>query len=632
MQHFTSAHRACKRPLILLAALLASCAVALASPRSEAWNLRRSNPTEAASQLESITRNDPSDAKAFWFLTLIYKDLNRDDEALRALDGARRADPGSSFATADSISKTERSLRRGSGGSSSTSASDAGSPSVPSSGGTRTQGTAGLNQQEIAQALQTTGVYVSPGMASQADAGALAQAVQNQPDGAKVIVLDALPRGASIGRGARSLHDAFNMGKGLLVLATGSPREVAAYGGSRVSSQAELNAIVQANVGTFNAQGYTQGIIGILNQHAEQEGSSSKGANTFLFLLVGVPAGAGYLLWKRAKKGRADREAQLREETRELANKLAPAYEKLDSEFEFAIVAQTDPAKQKELRQARAQAGEAFSSAMKQLNNATEANSLTQARSSLLYARDSIENANAVLEGKPAPHIASNSPQLSSGGSGGQMAQPPGFGQDFDVAPLGTSYPGARPGYALDFFTSQPTAIADMVPVEINVNGQKQRVWASRDSAQRALSGQPQVASVQQGGQMVPWYNAPQQYNPWNNFGSNLVQMIAMNAVINSIFQPSQYHVYSGPDYYGYNGSYYGGGYGGYSGGYDSGYNAGYSSGASENYNAAPDNGGAGVASLDLFGNNASSSSANDNSSSSLDMFGGGSSGGSDSS
>ncbi len=614
MQQLTSTRRTSKRAFIAVAAVLASCAIALASPRSDAWKLRRSDPAQAARQLEAVVASDPNDAKAYWFLTLIYHDMNRDADAMTALQGARRADPGQSFAPADSITKIERSLQRG---SSSTSTSNANSPAIASGAGTQTQGSGGLNQQDIAQALQTTGVYVSPGMSGQADANALAQAVQNHPNGAKVIVLDALPRGASIGRGARSLHDAFNMGKGLLVLATGSPREVAAYGGSRVSSPSELNAIVKANVGTFNAQGYTQGIIGILNQHAAEEGSSKRGSSAFLLVLIGVPAGVGYLLWKRAKQGRVDREAQLREETRDLANKLAPAYEKLDSEFEFALVAQTDPAKQKELREARAQAGEAFSNAMKQLNGATDANSLAQARSSLLYARDSIENANAVLEGKPAPHIASNSPVLASGG---QMTQPPAFGQDFDVAPLGTSYPGARQGYALDFFTSQPTAIADMVPVEINVNGQKQRVWASRDSAQRALAGQPQVASVQYGGQMVPWYNAPQQYNPWSDFGTNMVQMIAMNAVLNSIFQPSPYNIYRGPDYYGYNGSYYGGGYGG--GGYDAGYNSGYNNATA---NAQPDNGGAGVASLDLFGNNTSNSNAgsHDNSGS-LDMFGGG--------
>lgn len=411
---------------------------------------------------------------------------------------------------------------------------------------------------------------------------------------------------------AKTLHESFNVSKGLLVLAVGSTRRIATYGGNLVKSRSELDAIEKANVGTFNAQGYTAGITGILNQHAAEEASTSQGANTFLFLLVGVPAGAGFLLWKRAKKGRAEREEQLRTETRDIANKLAPAYEKLDSEFEFAIVAQTDAAKQKQLREARGQAGEAFSNAMKQLNNATDAASLAQARSSLLYARDSIENANAVLEGRPAPNIASNS-QLANAG-GGQMMQGGGYDQDFDVAPLGTSYPGARPGYALDFFTSEPTPIVDMVPVEINVNGQRQRVWASRDSAQRALSGQPQVATVDYGGQMVPWYNAPQQYNPWSGFGTSVVQMVAMNAVLNSVFHSGHdvhhYHHYNGPDYSG----------GGYSGGYGGG---GYDSGGTNNAPVAQDDGNG--TSLDLFGSGSTTATSYDNSnSSSLDLFGGG--------
>ena len=611
MQRFITS-RPSARPLILLGALLASCAIAFASPRSDAWKLRRTNPAEAARQLEAVVANDPRDAKAYWFLALLYNDQNRGAEGLAALENARRADPALSFAEANSIANVERALRRDAARSGGTSTSNSNSPAIPYGGGTRTQGAGMGNQQEIAQALQTTGVYVSPGMASQADANALTQAVRQHP-GSKVIVLDSPPDERPLNVVAKALHTNLNMGSGLLVMATGSPRLIETYGGGLVKSRAQLDAIEKANVATFNAQGYTQGIIGILNQHAAEESSTSRGANTFLLFLIGVPAGAGFLLWKRAQKGRAERQEQLRVETRDIANELAPAYEKLDSEFEFAIVAQTDPAKQKQLREARAQAGEAFSNAMKQLNGATDAASLAQARSSLLYARDSIENANAVLEGRPAPNVASNS-QLVGAPSGGQMMQSGmsggGYDQDFDVAPLGTSYPGARPGYALDFFTSEPTPIVDMVPVEINVNGQRQRVWASRDSAQRALSGQPQVATVNYGGQMVPWYNAPQQYNPWSGFGTSVVQMVAMNAVLNSVFHSGHdvhhYHHYNGPDYSG-------GGYGG--GGYDAG-----------GYNApvAQDDGG--VTSLDLFGGGSGNSGAvyDNSNSSSLDLFGGG--------
>ena len=362
MQRFITS-RPSARPLILLGALLASCAIALASPRSDAWKLRRTDPAAAISQLQAVVSSDPNDAKAYWFLALLYNDQNRGAEGLAALESARRADPSLSFAEANSIAKVERALRRDAARSGGTSTSNSGSPAIPSGGGTRTQGAGMGNQQEIAQALQTTGVYVSPGMASQADANALAEAVRQHP-GSKVIVLDSPPGGARLDRVAKALHTNLNMGSGLLVMATGSPRQVETYGGGLVKSRAQLDAIEKANVATFNAQGYTQGIIGILNQHAAEEASTSRGANTFLLLLIGVPAGAGFLLWKRAQKGRAERQEQLRVETRDLANKLAPAYEKLDSEFEFALVAQTDPAKQKQLREARAQAGEAFSNAM----------------------------------------------------------------------------------------------------------------------------------------------------------------------------------------------------------------------------------------------------------------------------
>jgi hypothetical protein len=351
-------------------------------------------------------------------------------------------------------------------------------------------------------------------------------------------------------------------------------------------------------------------------------------------------------LWKRAKKGKEEKLAQLQKESRAISNELAPQYEKLDSDFEFAIVGEADAEKQNTLREARAHAGESFSRAMKQLNTANDLPTFVAARSQLLYARDTFANARAVLEGKPLPQAAmAGAGALTQGGGGnyggaGSMLPPamqtggmqtgnfnPNAG---DLGPMGAGYPGAQPGYALDFFTSQPTPIAEMVPVELEVNGQRQRVWASRDSAQRALSGQPQVATVQYQGQQVPWYNAPQYYNPWNDFGSTMLQMMAVNMMMDSMFRPHHsfyhYHHYD-TGYYGHD--YHGGpsGYGGHSG-HDSGnYGGGY-----DNTTAQVDNGGAGVANLDLFGNDASSygnSGGYDNSGGgSLDLFGGGGGGG----
>jgi cbb3-type cytochrome oxidase subunit 3 len=595
-----------RRAAALLAALCLSVSVAWASPRSDAWKLRATNPTEAARQLEDVVRADPSDAKAHWFLAMIYEDLGRDADGLRALQSARAADPSLGFASsADSVSKLEAALSRGAGGGTST--SNPSSAPVPRSGQTQTRGSGGFDraeQQQMLGALERQGVYVSPGMASQADARAIEAETRSHPHGAKVLVLDSLPGNAgNIGRFAAQVHKWLKMDDGLLVVATGSPRNVAAYGGFLVNDQPELQKIVQANAAKFTTQGYTQGIIGILNEHEAQEASANRSANTGLLFLIGVPTAGGVWFYRRSKKAKAEREAKAREEASQIANELAPQYEKLDSDFEYAIIAQSDPAKQRELREARAQAGEAFSRSMKQLNAAQDFHSVFSARTSLLQARDQFAHSRAVLEGKPIP-----APAMAGVGGGGDFGGgafsgfgndggtgsmlPPGMGRqqanDYEIAPIGADYPGARPGYALDFFTSEPVPIDQMVPVDIDVNGQRKRVWASRDSAQRALSGQPQVATVDYNGQRVPWYGAPERYNPWSDFGSNMLQMMAINMMLNSMFQPHYSVIHHHHDH--------GGGYGG---GYDN--SGGYSGGGSNGTDGwANDNSGAGATSLDF--------------------------------
>ena len=235
---------------------------------------------------------------------------------------------------------------------------------------------------------------------------------------------------------------------------------------------------------------------------------------------------------------------------------------------------------------------------MKQFNNAQNFQELLGARASLMRARDAHDRSRAILEGRPLPEPQANQ-QISSSGPGSmlppamQNSNAPGANEPFEIGPLGQGYQGARPGYGLDFFTSEPVPLDQMVPVDIDVDGQKRRVWASHDSAQRALSGQAQVATVQSQGQNVPWYQAPQQYNPWHDFGSTMLTMMAMNMMMNTMFSP-----------FGYGGMGYGGGFdhhGGYGGGYGGGYDNGGAMDSGGWVNTDNDSN-SGVADLDLFG------------------------------
>ena len=436
-------------------------------------------------------------------------------------------------------------------------------------------------QKEILQALQNDGVYVAPGMRNQADPNALAKSARQYD--AKILVLDTLPGSASIGKVAANFHTALNMGDGLMIVAVGGARpQVAANGGNRVSSAQDLGNIVKSQAAVFRAQSYTEGIKAVLQAHQKAEKSAGTSSGVGLLFLIGVPSAAGVWYFRRKKSQDAARELRLRDETRTLSNELAPQYEKLDSDFEYAIIAAT-PEKQRELREARNDAGKAFSDAMKKFNDAQSFQELLGARASLMRARDAHDRSRAILEGKPLPEPRANN--YDAGGGAGSMLPPAmrqNSGEPFEIGPLGQGYQGARPGYGLDFFTSEPVPLDQMVPVDLDVDGQKRRVWASHDSAQRALSGQAQVAMVQSQGQNVPWYQAQQQYNPWHDFGSTMLTMMAMNMMMNTMFSP-----------FGYGGG-YGGGIG-YGGGYDNG-------GAVDNGGWVNDDSNSGVADLDLFG------------------------------
>ena len=73
---------------------LALTATAFASPRSDAWKLRRTDPQAALTQLQQVAQSEPNDAKTFWFMAMILDDLGRGQEGLQALKEAQRnADP-----------------------------------------------------------------------------------------------------------------------------------------------------------------------------------------------------------------------------------------------------------------------------------------------------------------------------------------------------------------------------------------------------------------------------------------------------------------------------------------------------------------------------------------------------------
>lgn len=631
MKHlrFTSRHF---RVLSLSAALLfALSATAFASPRSDAWKLRRSDPQAALSQLQAVAQSDPNDAKTQYFMALILKDLNRPQEALQALSQAKRIDPSLGFTENPAgVAKLEQSL-----------SAKATSPDMSTQGrapARNDSASSGVSQsQEISRALTQTGVYVAPSMLSKADPSQIAQAIQGSSLKTNVVVLDGLPPNArSVSALAQAVHNFMSLGdNGLMIAVAG--RSVGVYGGGL--DKTTLNEIAKSAAKTFDSEGYAQGVAQIARMADEEKARGAAGTRNLGLLLVGVPVG-GFLLYKRhANKLREEEAAQARVQARDLSNKLAPQFEKLDSDYEYALLAETDPNRKAALQEQRARAGEAFSASMKRLGAAQNGSDFIATVAALQAAQMQMQRARNVLENKPendgvqAPS-GDGAPHMSTHARGNITQTPPDV---IEVPPLGADLPGARQGYALDFFTSQPVLRNEMVPVDLEVNGQKRRVWASRQSAQNALAGQPQIATVNNGGQQRAWFDVPQ-YNPWQNFGSTMLQMMTMNMLLNSMMGHS----------YAFGGGY--GGYGGYSGGwFDSGYQGGYNEGYNDGLHHGGGYGGgsdgydnrtqdvanqAGEASFDspFAGGGGWGGSSDDAGSSSMDVFGGGSSYGGDSS
>ncbi|MDF2440182.1 MAG: hypothetical protein JWN98_1166 [Abditibacteriota bacterium] len=582
--------------LAAFALLLVVSSMSFASPRDDAWGLRISNPEAAVSGLQQVVRDNPNDAKAQYYLAQLLNKMGRGNEGLEALEAAKRADPSLGFASSPrNVETIERSLRNKAGG-----AAPRPSASNAPGGGTSLSRE---QQAEIVRSLEATSVWVAPAMQNVADAGAISREIKSINRPVKVVVLDRLPGSTrNIGTFTRGAHGGLNISDGLLIVATGSPRAVAAYDGYNDTS---LQTIVKNSAATFNSKGYAAGIGEIVRAWDASESSSERAGTMGLLFIIGVPAAGVWYFVNRSKKKRAAETVQLRNETRELSAQLAPQYEKLDSDFEYALLAEADPDRKRQLQEARSSAGSAFSAAMKKLNAAEdEYNQLAGARITLTQAKNRMQRSRNILEGKPEDEgiYDAPAPQLGANRMAGALNE---ADNDYEIAPIGADYPGARPGYALDFFTSQPVPIDEMVPVDIDVNGQSRRVWASRDSAQRAMNGEAQVATVPYQGQQVPWYGAPQQYNPWNDFGSSMLQMVAMNMMINSLFHPG----YSTVHHYHHGDSYGNGG-----GNWDSGNNG----SGQDNSNVgvadldAPfwgsaDDSGVASTSLDIFGNSGSS-------------------------
>jgi hypothetical protein len=373
-----------------------------------------------------------------------------------------------------------------------------------------------------------------------------------------VLLLDRLPRGSrSAAQTAQSLHRFLQLGNsGFVIVLAG--QGIAAYGGDL--SPETLDGIAQNAARTIDSENHAAGIAQIVRS-ADQERGQIIALSARLFLAaLGLLAGGVYLLMRRNRKREAAGLAEARSEAQQLSNRLAAQLETLDTDFERALLAEKDATRKAQLFDNRHEAGEAFTGATRRLREAQTIHQFKMALASLQNAQNTLQRARNVLQSRPdgdteqdtnqdiepadAPastHEAQNDSGLNSSAQCSSQHSANGSAEGDDnvtdddtviqVPPLGLDLPGARSGYALDFFTSEPVPRDEMVPVDLEINGQKRRVWASPDSAQRAVDGPPPIATIEEDGQARAWFDVPS-YNAWQSYGSPALQITTMHMLL----------------------------------------------------------------------------------------------------
>ena len=532
--------------LLILFGLCVSCAVA--SPRSDAWKLRRSNPVAAEQQLQTVVRQNPKDAKAWWFLTLVQKDLGRAPDALRSLETAKRIDPKLSFSSPESVGKIELSLRRaiaksGKGSTVEFDRTPSNRNAQPPRNSSNTNASAA-----ILRAFKETGVYIAPEMTGRADRAKIETAARDSSLQIRVAVIGALPpRARSVGQVAQVLHKQWNLDDGLMIVVSDRPRALGIYGAG--FDKPTLDDIAARTAKTFDSEGYAEGIARVVSLAGEEKSGRDAAGRNLLLLIFGVPT--ALVLWsvRRGKKRGAQNTSAARSSSEAEMTRVQSEWKILSSDLRNALSAELAPARRAQLQEAGNRAAEACRAASAKHNEATRAQDFDAARVALRTAETEMQRAREVLS-IAIGATASGATPTGATPTGATSNAGVWADGDYEIPPLGENLPGARPGYALDFFTSEPVLRSQMIPVEIELGGRRRRVWASPQSAARS-SQDPQIATSNDQAGSRAWFDTPS-YNPWTNFGAQTLQMVAMQTVFSAMA----------------------GGHGGYHAGYNSGFDS----------------------------------------------------------
>lgn len=514
---------ACAAAMLLLAA---ACFADLFDEGKELHKAGRF--AEAAAKLEQAAQQNPNDARVWWQLNFTYHQLNRDQDALNAVQKAGQLDPSHRFASAPG--KFEQTLADRQ--------KDAGTTgAAPRQGGSGAPGrnaasTAGSGAGSLAQQLMNSDVYVERGM--NVDVARLRQVAQElRPTVVKFVVFNSNANSRTLDREAdrirNFLKSYINQGQGYVIA---SSRRAVTVSSPSLSDRDKKDLLSQV-APIMNMGRYTEGLEklarGLVNERAPRQTSTGlgrgdipvvhHGPNWMLIFLVGIAGVVIVWLVVRAIKSKSE-VARRREPLERQKSGIIAGMNYLE---ENAVG--LEPSASARVKEARIAAGTKLDEAAKILSRAGAPADMNRAQSLLDQAEADVQRGRATIEravygGAPAPASGGAASAGAAGAAGGSYggAAPPVYPQAAGATTDWSSVPQDEKGVC--FFCSRPMRLRELTPVTVNLDGKQQKVLACPDDLATIKSGQmPQIRAFQQNGQYVPWY-ASQNYDPYRDYYS----------------------------------------------------------------------------------------------------------------
>lgn len=508
--------------------------------------------TRAASLYEQAIQAGYTRVVAYYKLGLAYRQLRRYDEALWAFETALQVDP--TYNQRSKIDEFLADVRSKGSGRAQTPAWAGGAlvaatarPAATAPGAAPTTVSAPApSTQEIAAALRSQPVFVAPAMAPQLGPEgvqrltAVATEAAGQGYQLRFVLVPAAPapyRGDDLAPAAQALIDDLGLDRGIVVMA--STRGAAAA--SRVVDQSTLRGLVRGAEGAFATGGFAGGLERIARdvmaeaqrrqaeQEAEAERERQAAAQGRIALVIFVALlAAGWVGWRLSRRARLVREAQAA-----LAS------------VQPLVSAVSDDLPYLQDNEAGRRAQELAAAGIQRYREAAEAVEAVAAEPALAAALPGWGGARRLQAARAAAAQAADQLNLAR-----VQAQRSLHG----LEPAPEEAPAAASREAACFFCAKPLAPGEAQAVEIELDGQRRRVFADPEHAAEVARGTPPpIRTVEREGRQRPWFSDPT-FDPRRDYqpvytGMSWTDLLMWSWLFNELSRPREHVVVVDRDY-----------------------------------------------------------------------------------